>query len=309
MYLQCPNEGGHIRQTDGCPYDTDLDGIKDCVSDLAVNANPGGGPCVFDPLKATFTPECCNIEADECYSDTPSGAAVSSSTYTNTLGETILPGCTSDTDMDGVVDGVDQCPDTTQAEIDLYRDAATRKKVSIADVGETAGCVILDPQVWEAIFLDMVVGQTPTDISSTTPNPDIQLSFAIDGVLPSIQAARLNVNVDNLDSGDVTRVRILDRTCSKSFDDTTVQGDELIQTTITLYESGSTRAANSLFTGQLPPGTVELTVDVGFDPDTIMGSPLWSLPYPFSTGRIEFCCRLELMSKDGGECIQYTDGN
>ena len=253
--------------------------------------------CDFDPKSATFNSTCCTIEWDRCFSDTPPGANststlrayVRNSTYTNSLGQTIQPGCTSDEDQDGVVDGIDQCPDTTTVEKELA--AVADGKMTLYTTGPNSGCAILNAEAWDSIFLDVV-----TSSSSITTAPGLEAVFAVDSTMVSAQASIIG---PGFDAKSIARISILDDTCTRKYDDTTQDGDELF--TITMYLND---LSNSSFTGQIPETTVPLFADIDFNPALITQSPLWELEYPFHIGTVACCIRLELISEDGGELVQ-----
>jgi len=95
---KCPNTPvGCAVDKDGCPADTDKDGVMDCL-DKCPNTPAG---CVTDK-------DGCPIDTDkdgvlDCMDkcpDSPAGCKVDKD------------GCTPDTDKDGVLDCFDKCPDT-----------------------------------------------------------------------------------------------------------------------------------------------------------------------------------------------------
>ena len=291
FFRQCRYQGGHVDAW-GCPIDTDDDGIADCISDLHYTLSG----CDFDPQSNTFNSTCCNIEWDRCFSDTPPGANststlrayVQNSTYENSLGQTIEPGCTSDEDEDGVVDGIDQCINTTTVEKELA--AKADGKMTLYTTGPNAGCAILNSSVWDSIFLDVV-----TNSSNILADPGLEAVFAVDSTMVSAQSSRIGAGFG---AASIARFSVLDPSCTRKYDDVTQTGDELF--TITMYLND---LSQSSFTGQIPESTVPLSAYIDFNPTLITQSPLWELEYPFSIGTVACCIRLELLSKDGGEIL------
>ena len=210
------------------------------------------------------------------------------STYENSLGQTIEPGCTSDEDEDGVVDGIDQCINTTTVEKELA--AKADGKMTLYTTGPNAGCAILNASVWDSIFLDVV-----TNSSNILADPGLEAVFAVDSTMVSAQSSRIGAGFG---AASIARFSVLDPSCTRKYDDVTQTGDELF--TITMYLND---LSQSSFTGQIPESTVPLSAYIDFNPTLITQSPLWELEYPFSIGTVACCIRLELLSKDGGEIL------
>ena len=176
---QCPTEGGYIGRN-GCPIDSDNDGVKDCISTDAPASytwpfQPTG--CHSTEAKPVDAATCCTVEQDMC-ADTVRGATVYAEEYTNDkLDAPVAPGCPFDTDKDGVVDGVDLCPYTTDVEIALA--ASNPNKVSIDD----SGCATMSAAMWESTFVDVTTG-------SEGANPKVELLFTVDALLPQVATSR-----------------------------------------------------------------------------------------------------------------------
>jgi len=279
---QCKDEGGHVDEFGyGCPIDTDNDGIPDCVSNL----HPTLSGCDFDPRnQATFNSTCCNLGWDRCFSDTPAGAFVQDTAYT-VGSETIEPGCIADGDGDGVVDGLDQCPDTTQVEKELA--ALADGKMTLDTTGPDAGCAILNETVWDSIFLDVL-----TNSDGIVSDPGLEAVFAVNPAMTSVQEARVVADGGSFGAESIARFTVLDPKCIRKYNDVTQSGDTLF--TITPYLNDNDR-----YSGQVPEGTVLLSADIDFNAALLTQSPLWELEYPFSIGTVSCCIRLELISDDG----------
>lgn len=209
-------------------------------------------------------------------------------TYTNALGVIIDPGCTSDGDNDTVVDGIDQCPGTTSVEMELA--AMADGKMTLSTSGTDAGCAILDPSVWDSIFLDVV-----TNSSNILSNPGLEAVFAVDSALVSAQSSRVG---DDFGVASLARFSVLDPSCTRKYDDVTQTGDELFSITMRLDD-----LSESSFAGEIPEDTVALSGYIDFNKDLITQSPLWELEYPFSIGTVACCIRLELLSEAGGKLL------
>ena len=293
---QCPNEGGYIH-FDGCPVDTDRDGVKDCVSDQA-SPNAYVWPLIPTACHSTVVPNsvddsCCTIERDFCPGDTPRGATVVTGLPTDVLAleyaeiyqkanEDIQTGCSYDSDTDGVDDGVDVCPGTTPFEIDL---AATRpEKVKIDD----NGCPYLTPFMWDTTFVDV------TTTESNGANPSVELLFTVDADLINVLEARQYIIDNDIDANEMLDVRVMDSTCQNTFDDETDSGDKLLPISVTMDSKGS-------FTGQIPYDSSPFTFTLNLNPDDIVGSPIWTIEPPFDVGSIDFCLSVAILSDTQGE--------
>ena len=271
---QCPTEGGYIGR-DGCPIDSDNDGVKDCISTDA----PASYTWPFVPTGCHSTdakPDaaCCTVEQDMC-SDTVRGATVYAEQYTNDkLDAPVEPGCPFDTDKDGVVDGVDLCPYTTDVEIALA--ASNPNKVSIDD----SGCATMSAPMWESTFVDVTTG-------SEGANPKVELLFTVDALLPQVATSR-KYDVAN----ELVAVQVMDASCTNVFDDETDAGDKLdklLPATVAFNNKG-------LFTGQTPTGSIPITIDLNLNPDNVVGSEVWTTEPPFDVGSIDFCLGFAVLS-------------
>jgi hypothetical protein len=275
---QCPTEGGYIGR-DGCPIDSDNDGVKDCISTQA----PASYTWPFQSTACHSTsakPDaaCCTVEQDMC-ADTVRGAKVYAEQYTNEkLDAPVDPGCPFDTDKDGVVDGVDLCPYTTDVEIALA--ASTPNKVSIDD----KGCATMSAPMWESTFVDVTTG-------SEGANPKVEMLFTVDALLPQLATTR-GYNVAN----ELVAVQVMDASCTNVFDES---NDELLPATITVNDAG-------LFTGQTPTGSIPITIDVNLNPDNVVGSEVWTTEPPFDVGSIDFCLGFAVLSDTKSEFSYFS---
>ena len=268
---QCPAEGGYIGR-DGCPIDSDNDGVKDCIS----NEAPASYTWPFQPTTCHSTeakPDaaCCTFEQDMC-ADTVRGATVYAIEYTHPkLGAPVDPGCSFDLDKDGVVDGVDLCPYTTELEIALAK--SDPKKVSI----DEKGCATMSAPMWESTFVDVTTG-------SEGANPKVELLFTVDALLPQIATSR-KYDVAN----ELVAVQVMDASCTNTFDDETDADDKLLPVTIAVNDKG-------LFTGQTPTGSIPITIDLNLNPDNVVGSEVWTTKALYDVGSIDFCLGFAVLS-------------
>ena len=156
---QCPDHGGFIKE-DGCPADTDRDGVSDCAGDVGGSKSvieasrtletwpftifsiDGSNPTAYchsttvEPDSTTQNPiasdaqantitNCCNLAYDNCV-DTPRFAEVittfdpDKSPVTGTTPGSGM-GCSLDGDNDGVHDGRDRCPYSTSVEVNYSK--------------------------------------------------------------------------------------------------------------------------------------------------------------------------------------------
>ena len=290
---QCPNEGGRIHP-DGCPIDTDRDGVKDCVSDQASSESYVWplSPTACHSASVSIDDSCCTIEQDHCPTDTPRGATVFTGLPTdeftllydavyNKADETIKTGCSYDSDTDGVDDGVDICPGTTPFEIDL---AATRpEKVTIDD----NGCPFLTPFMWDATFIDV------TTTESNGASPSVELLFTVNADLINVLEARQYIITNNVDTNEMLKVRVMDSTCQNTFDDETGTGDKLLPVSVAMDSTGS-------FTGQTPFDSSPFTFTLDLNPDVVVGSPIWTIDSPYDVGSIDFCLSVSILSDTQG---------
>ena len=278
---QCPTEGGYIGR-DGCPIDSDNDGVKDCVSTQA----PATYTWPFQPTGCHSTdakPDaaCCTVEQDMC-ADTVRGATVYAVEYTHPkLDAAVDPGCSFDIDKDGVVDGVDLCPYTTETEIALAE--SNPNKVSIDD----KGCATMSAPMWESTFVDVTTG-------SEGANPKVELLFTVDALLPQLATTR-GYNVAN----ELVAVQVMDASCTNTFDDETDTGDKLLPATVAVNDKG-------LFTGQTPTGSIPITIDVNLNPDNVVGSEVWTTEPPFDVGSIDFCLGFSVLSDTKSESSLFN---
>ena len=258
---QCPTEGGFIGD-DGCPIDNDRDQVRDCVS-----TDPNA-----DCHSRTSLPNAaCCIEKDFC-TGTPRGATVNST------------GCPSDADGDGVWDGIDMCPHTTQAEVALANSDPSKMTIDMK------GCAIMSESMWDPIFVDV------TTVDANGADPGIELMFAVDATLPLILESR-QYNVAN----EMVEVRIKDGSCVNTFDDQTLDvAEKILPLTVTVNNT------NPAFTGQIPLGSLPITVDVDLNPDNTVGSPIWKMEPPYEQGNIDFCLSFAILS-DILEPVTFMD--
>ena len=263
----------------GCPRDTDndgfVDGIDQCISEGGL-IGPDGCPvdsdqdgvsdCVStdpnsDCHSQTSLPDasCCS-EKDVC-TDTPWGATVNAT------------GCPSDDDNDNVANGLDVCPHTTQPELDLANSDSSKMSIDMK------GCAILAASMWEPIFVDATI------VDGNGANPGIELLFTVDADLPQVLASR-QYNI----ASEMIQVRIMDENCQNTFDDQTIDVDKLLPLTVTVNDE------NPAFTGQIPFGSLPITIDIDLNPDGVVGSPIWSSSPPFDVGNIDFCLSVAILS-------------
>lgn len=263
----------------GCPRDTDndgfVDGIDQCVNEGGL-IGPDGCPLdsdrdgVSDCISADPNSDChsqtslpdasCCSEKDVC-SVTPRGATVNAT------------GCPSDGDNDNVVNGIDACPYTAQTEVDLAGTDPSKMTIDMK------GCAILTATMWEPIFVDA------TTVEANGANPGIELLFTVDADLPQVLASR-QYDI----ATEMIQVRIMDENCQNTFDDQTINVDKLLPLTVTVNDE------TPAFTGQIPYGSLPITVDIDLNPDGVVGSPIWSSSPPFDVGNIAFCLSFALLS-------------
>ena len=255
----CPTEGGFIDGV-GCPIDSDKDGVRDCVSTLAKES------C----HSTTNLPDsnCCDVELDKC-NDTLLGATVNES------------GCSSDTDKDGIKDGIDLCSDTTAVEIALANSSPTKMTIDMK------GCPILAPEMWEARFIDISTAQGSGETDST-----IKYLYTVDADLPKVLEAR---NYDL--AKDMLRVRLMDSTCQMYYD----AGDAEAQTAVENLPIQIDIGSKGDYDGTLPADTTPISITLDVSPENIVESPFWFSEAPYDAGSIDFCLSIELLAENRGK--------
>ena len=242
----------------------------------------------------TVADACCTVEFDNC-NDTPRGATVFTGTPTdefilqydpmyNMVDKIIKPGCSYDSDTDGVDDGVDICPGTTPFEIDLANNRP--EKVTIDD----NGCPFLTPFMWDATFIDV------TTTESNGANPSVELLFTVDADLINVLEARQYIITNDIDTNEMLKVRVMDSTCQNTFDDETDTGDKLLPISVAMDSTGA-------FTGQTPFDSYPFTFTLDLNPDGIVGSPIWTIDQPYDVGSIDFCLSVAILSDTQGETM------
>lgn len=251
---------GGIVDQYGCPIDSDGDGVKDCVSDKP--------DCQFntDGVSLLIDTSCC-AERDTC-PETPRGATVDNK------------GCPNDGDNDGVYDGIDKCF-TTQGELGLV--AAGKIKI------DEKGCSIAP--VPRLSFIDLSIGpdaSEPITVDHPHANPDLETLFAIDPLYREfLQARDPNITID-----EMVKVRVMDYSCEIAFDED-LDTDFLLPTEIQFDNMG-------IYGGEFPVGMEVLMLDTNLNPEAVVGSPVWTIDSPYTTGYIRFCLRVDLHMDDEG---------
>ena len=192
-------------------------------------------------------------------------------------------GCPSDADGDGVWDGIDMCPYTTQDEVALANSDPSKMTIDMK------GCAIMSESMWDVTFADV------TTVEANGADPGIELMFAVDANLPLILASR-QYNV----ATEMVEVRIMDGSCTNTFDDQTLDVAKILPLTVTLNNT------NPAFTGQIPLGSLPITVDVDVNPDNTVGSPIWKMEPPYEQGLIDFCLSFAILS-DILEPVTFMD--
>ena len=222
---------------------------------------------------------CCNVERDYCPDDTPRGATVSTKLETIN-GETIDPGCTSDTDGDTVYDGLDRCPDTTTKELDMI---ANSDKMVL----DEQGCVVLSPGMWEPTFVEEA-----TVVSKVDGMPNLDLLFTVNKELYDFAKARADL--------PLVQSQVMDASCIDAFDD-------LIDT------SAPVENAQGSYTGEISADAVPVMVGLDFDISKLIGSTVWT-EEPNGVASIDFCLKLSVLSYadasgtfslDFGTCMHF----
>ena len=212
---------------------------------------------------------CCDIERDNCPDDTPRGATVY--TELKTIGgETIQPGCKSDTDGDGVYDGLDRCPGTSAEDLAMIEASDTMFL-------DEKGCVVLSPEMWEPTFVEEA-----TVVSKTNGIPYLDLLFTVDKDLYNFAKARVDLPL--VDS------QVMDASCINAFDDLT-DTDALIEG---LSSSVSENVQGS-YNGEISTDAVPVMVGLEFDISKLIGSTVWT-EEPNGVASIDFCLKLSVLS-------------
>jgi hypothetical protein len=315
----CPLEGGFVH-ADGCPVDSDNDGVRvriiaafELISHFASSTISLMAPLaylsfsLFPPLLKTkdcvstnedaqchSTTEittisdldsCCNVERDYCPNDTPRGATVY--TEAKTIGDvTIEPGCKSDTDKDGIYDGLDRCPDTTAEDLEMIAASDTMFL-------DEQGCVVLSPQMWEATFIEEA-----TVVSKIDGMPHLDLLFTVNKGLSELATAR--------SYPELVQSQVMDASCINTFDDLTDTSTKQLSSVVAMNEQRS-------YTGDIPTDAVPVMVGLDFDISKLIGSTVWT-DEPNGIARIDFCLKLSVMSYadalgafsfDFGTCMHF----
>ena len=184
-----------------------------------------------------------------------------------------------------MVDGIDQCVDTTTVEKELA--AKADGKMTLYTTGPNAGCAILSESMWNPIFVTAAYNS-----SNILSEPLVNLIWAVDDDLLDVQASRVGASfvVD-----DLAKVSILDgQSCTRKYQGTTRLGDELFEITTTVKN-----ATISIFDGQIPEGSKAFRTSIDFNRPVLTQSPLWTFEH--KVAEIFFCAKLELVSQGGGE--------
>ena len=148
----------------------------------------------------------------------------------------------------------------------------------------------MSESMWDPIFVDV------TTVDANGADPGIELMFAVDATLPLILESR-RYNVAN----EMVEVRIKDGSCVNTFDDQTLDvAEKILPLTVTVNNT------NPAFTGQIPLGSLPITVDVDLNPDNTVGSPIWKMEPPYEQGNIDFCLSFAILS-DILEPVTFMD--
>lgn len=281
---QCPDQGGYVDRV-GCPVDTDGDGVGDCSSNELLDI-------ITWPLTTTAchsrdaAPDesCCNVVKDVC-PNTPRGAKAYPTVFAHpTLGD-IDPGCPFDSDLDGVFDGIDKCPRTTEVELTKATNEPHKLKI------DQVGCALLAARVWESTF----VGLTPDTRRrlQAGDGSDLELVFSVDESLPQV----LTTNGYDVQQ-DMVAPEVMDASCQMSINDETAD-DELIPTTSSVNDMGD-------YTGLMPNEQVPVKVDLSISGENIVDSDVWSSEPPYDSGSASFCVSVPVLDDTGGKISTHV---
>ena len=355
-FHQCPEHGGFIKE-DGCPADTDRDGVSDCAGDIGIGVLPTW-PLTIGSLTsdatvlchsttaepnstADNTTNCCNLAYDNC-DDTPRFVEVTT-TFTGTSpvdssvdGDSM--GCSLDDDGDGVHNGRDRCAYSTEVEVNYAKGLNSTGTPSV-DVSnlitiDSFGCVATLPAAWEITLVGVTTNSTADDDSVDSPlfdvdgdaNPDLEILFTTPKLLWDVQESRgvaspptlqqildETQNPNTYDSGkanELIKVTVLDYSCTKKFDDSTDDTPKLLPTAV-IRGTGKFPEEDlddtDLAGGKnIPEGSQPFYVDINLQPDSIVGSPIWSIIPPFDEASVKFCLRVDLYN-DMEESVNFLE--
>jgi hypothetical protein len=251
-------------------------------------------------------------------------------------------GCAVDTDKDGVDDGRDRCPYSTEVEVDYFNGldpAGNAVDVSGLISRDTFGCIVTLPPAWDVSIFDAITNITAddntldgiTDLDGDA-NPDLQLLFTTPKLLWDVQESRgvasppyldnitsSNVNPYTYDSGtanELIKATVFDYTCTKKFDDSTNPIDptnptpKLLPTAVIRgvgkFPEEILDGVNEAGDKNIPAGSQPFYVDVELNPDGLVGSEIWKIEPPFDEASIEFCLRVDLYS-DNEESVNFME--
>ena len=331
--------GGYINE-DGCPIDSDGDGVSDCASDVGGDNSVLTSSAVFPTwpftlghissdtchsttVEPTSTDDaatnCCNVEYDNCegtpkFVDVTNAYTPSDSTSPVETSETGM-GCSVDTDGDGVDDGRDRCPYSTSFEV---------ANVDSSDLLaiDSFGCIVTLPAAWDINFVDITTNTTADDgltDADGDANPDLEILFTTPKLLWDVLESRGVTTppyLDNYVSGEVdelVKVSIFDYACTKKFDDSTTLTSPTTRLLPTTTIRGVGKFPEELLAGDndagdknIPEGSQPFYVDVELNPDSLVGSEIWKIEPPFDEASIEFCIRVDLLS-DNEEPVNFME--
>ena len=250
-------------------------------------------------------------------------------------------GCSVDTDKDGVDDGRDRCPYSTEVEVNYTKGLdpdGNAVDVSGLISRDTFGCIVTLPAAWDINFVDATTNTTAdsdtldgiTDADGDA-NPDLQLLFTTPKLLWDVQESRgvasppylqnitdkaASALVNTYDEGtanELIKATVLDYTCTKKFDDSTTETDPTKRLLPTAVIRGVGKFPEETLTGEnlagdknIPEGSQPFYVDVELNPDGLVGSEVWKIEPPFDEASIEFCLRVDLYS-DNEESVNFME--
>lgn len=236
---------------------------QDCISTISIaNCHSTTEITLIDDLQT-----CCNVQRDFCPDDTPVGATVYQEdtliTKSNGFEENVKSGCPFDTDLDGVFDGLDHCPDTSAGQLQMLQ----TKKMFV----DNQGCAVLSPQMWDADFVD----ESPSISTKDDGNPHLDLVFIVD--------ANFYQYSTFLNHTDLVDIKIMESSCRWTVDDNLLPGS------VVMDEKGS-------YEGDLA-GFTPILIDFDIDADKLVGSELWAQ----ESASVVFCLKFSVLSHSDAE--------
>ena len=181
--------------------------------------------------------------------------------------------------LKSVADGIDLCPNTTQAEISLSNSSAG--KINIDD----KGCATLSATTWQPTFIGVTTAE-----NGDKGNSDVQLLFTVDSDLPTILKARQY----DLDT-EMIQLRAMDASCQNYYDDD--EFTSLLSFNSTINDTGS-------FETTIPDQYTPILIHLDLDPDKLVGSPIWMIEPPYDSATVSFCLSIAMLSDEKGKLLE-----